>query len=158
MYEYTDTTHSEQIHELFVFIRFTNSVVISQVCQWHTSSVCAQSLHCCPCVWNCVFVDMQCLCVGVRSGFSWILNKWGNLCFLYMFTCICISVCTCVSQDQSAVSPTLVCAEVMLSTLPTWRLWLCTGLHHASPTHTPMTGNRGQRLCFHLLYPGCAWF
>lgn len=83
----------------------------------------------------------------------------GKLVFLlhfHMHFHLCVH--TCSSGSKCRVSPTLACVEVMLSTRPTWQLWLCPGLHHTSPTHTPVTGNRGQHLCFHLLYPGCTEF
>ncbi|GLD61284.1 bleomycin hydrolase [Lates japonicus] len=47
--------------------------------------------------------------------------------------------------------------EVMLSTLSYVAAVIVPwSSSHQPHTHTPMTGTRGQRLCFHLLYVGCA--
>lgn len=97
-----------------------------------------------------------CVCVGLRSWFSWTLTS-GETTVASTCSRPLASMCAHVFlgikvQCQSyfgmcggdAVHPPYVAAV------------MCPGLRHASPTHTLMTGNRGQRLCFHLLYPGCA--
>lgn len=76
-------------------------------------------------IFQCVHTSLQsmcakhpvCVCVGLRSGYSFQVRK---LVFpLRVHLHLRLRVHMCFSGSERRVSPTLVCVEVMLSTLPT---------------------------------------